>query len=31
MQHSEITAWAKEGMTSPIRLGRIAAIGELAD
>jgi hypothetical protein len=30
MEHSEIIAWAIEGMTSPIRLRRIAAIGELA-
>jgi hypothetical protein len=30
MEHSEIIAWAIEGTTSPIRLRRIAAVGELA-
>ena len=30
MEHSEIIAWAIEGMTSPIRLRRIETIGELA-
>jgi hypothetical protein len=30
MEHSEIIAWAIEGTTGPIRLRRIAAIGELA-
>jgi hypothetical protein len=30
MEHSEIITWAIEGMISPVRLRRIAAIGQLA-